>query len=416
MTTEYRIGDLCSFTKGASVPRDRMKDQGLLYLHYGDLYTGHNLYIDVENPEKPLPSIDLAEKLRSDQFVDNGDIVYVLTSETVEDLGKSLYLSNPKHRTVVAGTETTIMRVGRQDIVEPRYLNYLLQTPRFQRKLRQYVTGMKVFRVHPRDIARITISVPSLAEQKKIITLLDSIYFKIRLNQRINDHLEKLLLSQYDAMFDVGETAKSRGRLSDIGTIVGGATPSKKKLEDYFCTDGIGWITPRDLANTDNKFIAHGALDITREGFDSCSVKALPAGSVLFSSRAPIGYIAIASDELTTNQGFKSIVPRAEIGTAFTYCLLVRNKQRIADAGSGTTFPEVSANTMANIEISLPSESLCQEFSSWAQPVLKLQSRIEEESHLLRIARDALLPRLMSGEVDVSRIDLRQLNGHLSES
>ena len=215
-------------------------------------------------------------------------------------------------------------------------------------------------------------------------------------------------------MFDVGETAKSRGRLSDIGTIVGGATPSKKKLEDYFCTDGIGWITPRDLANTDNKFIAHGALDITREGFDSCSVKALPAGSVLFSSRAPIGYIAIASDELTTNQGFKSIVPRAEIGTAFTYCLLVRNKQRIADAGSGTTFPEVSANTMANIEISLPSESLCQEFSSWAQPVLKRQSRIEEESQLLRIARDALLPRLMSGEVDVSRIDLRQLNGHLA--
>ena len=233
------------------------------------------------------------------------------------------------------------------------------------------------------------------------------------MDRQLNDHLEKLLLSQYDAMFDVGETAKSRGRLSDIGTIVGGATPSKKKLEDYFCTDGIGWITPRDLANTDNKFIAHGALDITREGFDSCSVKALPAGSVLFSSRAPIGYIAIASDELTTNQGFKSIVPRAEIGTAFTYCLLVRNKQRIADAGSGTTFPEVSANTMANIEISLPSESLCQEFSSWAQPVLKLQSRIEEESQLLRIARDALLPRLMSGEVDVSRIDLRQLNGHL---
>lgn len=189
MTTEYHIGDLCSFAKGASVPRDRMRSQGLLYLHYGDLYTGHNLYIDVENPEKPLPFIDSTEKLRDDQFVDDGDIIYVLTSETVEDLGKSLCLSNPKHKTVVAGTETTVMRITRRNIIEPRYLNYLLRTSLFQRKLRQYVTGMKVFRVHPRDIARITISVPSLTEQKRIVVLLDSIYFKIRLNQQINDHL-----------------------------------------------------------------------------------------------------------------------------------------------------------------------------------------------------------------------------------
>ena len=114
-TTEYRIGDLCSFAKGASVPRDRMKKQGLRYLHYGDLYAGHSLYIDVENPERPLPFIDPTEKLRADQFVNNGDIIYILTSETVEDLGKSLCLSNPKHRTVVAGTETTVMQVARQD-------------------------------------------------------------------------------------------------------------------------------------------------------------------------------------------------------------------------------------------------------------------------------------------------------------
>lgn len=189
MTAEYHVGNLCSFAKGASVPRDRMRNQGLLYLHYGDLYTGHNLYVDVENPEKPLPFIDPTEKLRNDQFVDDGDIIYVLTSETVDDLGKSLCLNNPKRKTVVAGTETTVMRINRRDIIEPRYLNYLLQTPLFQRKLRQYVTGMKVFRVHPRDIARITISIPSLREQNKIIALLDSIYSKIRLNQQINDHL-----------------------------------------------------------------------------------------------------------------------------------------------------------------------------------------------------------------------------------
>lgn len=99
------------------------------------------------------------------------------------------------------------------------------------------------------------------------------------------------------------------GTIADIVDVIGGATPSKKKPE-YYCKDGIGWITPRDLSNTTDKFIAHGADDITQLGYDSCSVKMLPAGTVLFSSRGPIGYIAIATINVTTNQGFKSVVPR----------------------------------------------------------------------------------------------------------
>lgn len=188
--TIYRIGELCSFAKGASVPRDRMYDEGdCLYLHYGDLYKGHELYIDIEEPQKPIPYISAGEKLRDDQFVDDGDIIYVLTSETIEDLGKALYLKNPTHRTVVAGTETTVMRVANNEVVDPAWLNYLIRTPRFKKILRQYVTGMKVFRVHPRDINRIEIDVPSMACQKQVVSLLDAIHDKIRANSQINDYL-----------------------------------------------------------------------------------------------------------------------------------------------------------------------------------------------------------------------------------
>lgn len=188
--TIYSIGEICSFSKGASIPRDRMSESGeFLYLHYGDLYKGHELYIDVELPQKLIPFISDAEKLRTDQFVDDGDIIYVLTSETVEDLGKAFLLKNPKHRTVVAGTETTVMHVFREDVVSPAWLNYLVQTPRFKKMLQQYVTGMKVFRVHPRDISRIEIEIPSLDKQKHVVSVLDAIYSKIRLNTRINDYL-----------------------------------------------------------------------------------------------------------------------------------------------------------------------------------------------------------------------------------
>ena len=220
------------------------------------------------------------------------------------------------------------------------------------------------------------------------------------------------MLARYDHLFRGAGTYN--GTISDIGDVVGGATPSKKRPE-YYCHEGIGWITPKDLSNTTNKFVAHGADDITRVGFDSCSIKKLPAGTVLFSSRAPIGYIAIASDEVTTNQGFKSIVPHKEIGTAFVYCFLVRNKNRIADAGSGTTFPEVSGKTMAGIELTLPNINLCAKFEEWASPLLEEQRHLEDENRQLEDLRDTLLPKLMSGEIDVSKVDLTQLtNNHLS--
>ena len=217
----------------------------------------------------------------------------------------------------------------------------------------------------------------------------------------LNGYLEELLFVGYDTLFPAD--LEPNGTLADIGDIVGGATPSKKR-EEYYCANGIRWITPRDLSNSPNKFVSHGATDITEEGFASCSVKLLPAGSVLFSSRAPIGYVAIAADEVTTNQGFKSVVPKKEVGGAFVYCLLVRNRQRIADLGAGTTFPEVSGSMMRSVRIALPSKQACAQFEEFARPILRQQKALESENRELGNLRDALLPKLMSGEIDVSGV------------
>ena len=291
----------------------------------------------------------------------------------------------------------------------PRFVYYLLQTIPWQ----EYTTASAVPGVNRNHVNLCPVKIPDRATQDAIVEVLDSIVDKIALNNRLNDYLEQCLLTRYDHLFRGAGTYN--GTISDIGDVVGGATPSKKRPE-YYCHEGIGWITPKDLSNTTNKFVAHGADDITRVGFDSCSIKKLPAGTVLFSSRAPIGYIAIASDEVTTNQGFKSIVPHKEIGTAFVYCFLVRNKDRIADAGSGTTFPEVSGKTMAGIELTLPNINLCAKFEEWASPLLEEQRHLEDENRQLEDLRDTLLPKLMSGEIDVSKVDLTQLtNNHLAD-
>ena len=141
--------------------------------------------------------------------------------------------------------------------------------------------------------------------------------------------------------------------LGDLGSVVGGATPSTKKAENYE-GGSISWITPKDLAGFSGRFISRGERNITEQGLKSCSTQLMPPHSVLFSSRAPIGYIAISEKELCTNQGFKSIVPNKNTDYMFLYYLLKYNKDKIENLGSGTTFKEVSGSTMRNIIVSVP--------------------------------------------------------------
>ena len=141
--------------------------------------------------------------------------------------------------------------------------------------------------------------------------------------------------------------------LSDLGTIVGGATPSTKDSSNYE-NGSIAWITPKDLSTHTERFISHGERNITEKGLKSCSAQLMPPNSILFTSRAPIGYIAIAKNEVCTNQGFKSIVPNKDTDFMFLYYLLRYNKDNIENLGSGTTFKEVSGSTMKSVPVKVP--------------------------------------------------------------
>ena len=144
-------------------------------------------------------------------------------------------------------------------------------------------------------------------------------------------------------------------KISDLGTVVGGATPSIKNPANYE-NGTIPWITPKDLSGFSGRFIKRGERNITEFGLNSCSTQLLPKNSVLFSSRAPIGYIAIAENAVCTNQGFKSVVPNQNTDYMFLYYLLLYNKESIEYMGSGTTFKEVSGTTMKNIDVYVPED------------------------------------------------------------
>lgn len=168
-------------------------------------------------------------------------------------------------------------------------------------------------------------------------------------------------------------------KISDIGTVVGGATPSTKKPENYE-NGTIAWITPKDLSTFTGRYIQCGERNITEIGLKSCSTQLLPKDTVLFSSRAPIGYVAIAANEVCTNQGFKSVVPNENTDPLFLYYLLKYNKDKIEGMGSGTTFKEVSGNTMKNIVVSVPTDKKVQERIS--SMLGSIDDKIEENERI----------------------------------
>lgn len=141
--------------------------------------------------------------------------------------------------------------------------------------------------------------------------------------------------------------------LAECCEIISGATP-KTGVASYWDGD-IDWVTPADLSDLDGPFIDETPRKITKAGLASCSATVLPVGAVLLSSRAPIGHVAIALRPMATNQGFKSLIPRAEVvDPKYLYHWLRTNKSHLQSLGNGATFKELSKAAVARIEIPVP--------------------------------------------------------------
>lgn len=140
--------------------------------------------------------------------------------------------------------------------------------------------------------------------------------------------------------------------LGDICKIVSGATP-KRNVEDYWGGD-IQWVTPKDISRIQGAWLFKTPERITEKGYKSCSAELLPAGSVLFSSRAPIGLVALVGEPMCTNQGFKSLVPSEHIHSEYLYYVMKHSAHKIAALGNGATFKEVSKATVSEFKIPLP--------------------------------------------------------------
>ena len=375
-----------------------------LSLKKGDIAT--KVAMDKLKPfTKKIPETEKAEFNGGAKFC-NGDTVMARITPCLEN-GKTAYVDMLDDGEIGFGSTEFIVMRAKTGISDPQFVYYTAINPVFRNvAVKSMVGSSGRQRVQQSVLEELELSVPDLDEQRRIGDFLAKIDEKIALNDRINDNLEQQAQSYFQELFvDNADPEWAIGTISDLGTVVGGSTPSKAKPE-YYTESGIAWITPKDLSINKSKFVSHGENDITELGLRNSSASIMPEGTVLFSSRAPIGYIAIAAGEVTTNQGFKSVVPKPEIGTPFVYFFLKNTLPVIEGMASGSTFKEVSGSTMKNVPAVIPDAETLAKFSDFCAPIFAQQRILEEQNQSLATLRDNLLPKLMSGEIDVSAVQL----------
>lgn len=347
-----------------------------------------------------LPMISDSDKKRLNKYVLNeGDIVF----SRVGSVDRCSYVDNKHLGWMFSGR---CLRIRPRNVVYPLYLYYYFCMENTKQFIRNIAVGATMPSINTKLMEDLKVPLPTMEMQQKIASILSALDDKIELNNRINENLELQAQAIFIDLFITNAKPEWKmGTISDLGNVVGGGTPSKK-VEEYYTNDGIAWITPKDLSNDKSKFITHGETDITDLGLAKSSATLMPRGSVLFSSRAPIGYIAIADGQVSTNQGFKSIVPFDNVGTAYVYYFLKENLSAIENVASGSTFKEVSGGTMKNFPAVIPDDDTLAKFKQFCSPLLEQQRALEYENRYLASLRDTLLPKLMNGEIDVSEVKI----------
>ena len=339
-----------------------------------DLSVTNLLGVSIEKRFIPSIANIVGTDLSSYKIVRTGQFAYgPVTSRN----GEKISIAYLDGEDCIISSSYTVFEVAKKDELDSEYLMLWFSRPEFDRYARYKSHGSVREIFDWNELCAVELPVPAIEEQRNIVKAYKAITDRIALKKQINDNLEAQASAIYHSLFDE-QSEWSKGTVSDFGEVIGGATPSKD-IDGYFCSDGIVWLTPKDLTSTGKKFIYKGETDITDAAYRSCSTKIMPKGSVLLTSRAPVGCVAIAMTELCTNQGFKSIVPHKEIGTAFVYYFLKENRQLLESHSSGTTFMEISSNVLKEIPVSIPPEELTHKFADLCQPIFTHQEQIETE-------------------------------------
>ena len=291
----------------------------------------------------------------------------------------------------------------KQDIVEPKYLYYALRT----KDLASLNIGTAVPSLSTDVLNEVELEIPEKETQKRIATLLGSIEDKIESNAKLNDYLAELLDAEYSRV--LGGDCETK-QLVDVVEILSGGTPKTKNAE-YWQDGKVPFFAPGDVTGSIYTLVTE--KHITELGLANCNSAQYPIDTVFLTARGTVGKVAMAGRPMAMNQSCFAFVG-INVPQTVVYQVIKGAVRSLKAKANGATFAAINTRDLKVEEVLLPSSTSMSVYNDWALPIHEIMRTNEEESLRLAALRDVLLPKLMSGEIDVSKLDLMQQNNHLA--
>jgi len=361
---EYKkLGEVGTLQRGKGIQKTDFIEDGQPCIHYGQLHTAFD--ISTKTHLTTIPS----ELYKNSILASKGDVLLALTSEDVEGSCKSTaWLGNYD---IAVSSDAVILKHS----LNPKFIVYYTRSRSFFIEKSKYARGFKVTHIKTSDIAKIPIPVPPINIQQSIVSELDKINELISLKKSQLEDLDSLAQSIFYDMFgDPVENEKGWEvkKLEEIGTIVTGSTPSTNEESNW--NGDINWVTPAELE--EQLFYGETKRKLSHKGAKGLTM--MPIGTVLLSSRAPIGKLAITTIPMCCNQGFKNIICNDKLNNIYLYYYLKLTIDLIISLGRGATFKEVSKKVISSYKVPLPPLSLQQTFAKRIEVIEQQKQQINK--------------------------------------
>lgn len=406
MTWEkIKLGDLYDIHNGLSKGRPYF-GTGYPFLSFSTVF--NHAFI----PDEIHDLVQSSEKEQKNYSILRGDVFITRTSETFDELGMSC-VALKDYPTATYNGFTKRMR-PKTDKLLPEYIGYYLRTPNFRNQFRAFSTMTTRASLRNDDLLSLAVPVPPMHIQHRIADILSAYDDLIEVNQKQIRLLEEAARRLYREWFvdlrfpghedtpitDGIPAGWSKTHISEICQMVSGGTPSTK-VESYYSNGSIPWVTPTDITQNKALFFLDTEKKITEDGLHHSSAKMVPAGTILMTSRASVGYFGMCDFEVCTNQGFISCIPNQSNLQMFLLFNLKNRIGEIRQKAGGSTYLEIRKTTLGTFDILIPSAPILQLFQNITQSIFQKERSLLKTNKLLQEARDRLLPKLMNGEIEV---------------
>jgi type I restriction enzyme S subunit len=408
------LGELADFRNGLNYT-DADLGQGLPIIGVTDFLD--NVVADLDGLTEISPSA-LPGPVA---LIHKDDIVFVRSNGNRALIGRSMYVNaEPDRPTSYSGFA---IRCRFHDVkCLPRFYAYLFRGPIIRQTLSAQGGGTNISNLNQNILAKLPVPVPPIKAQRRITSILSCYDDLVANNTRrisILNEMAQRIFEEWFVRFRAPGRSRATGRSNSNGSlppgwelkpineafeIFGGGTPSKAKAE-YWDGGTINWFTPTDLTGSGTHFLDASALQITALGLQRSSAQLFPAFSVMMTSRATLGVFAINTTEAATNQGFITCLTNVHVPLYWLYFWLRHNAAEFERHASGATFKEITKGTFKKLPVALPPLELRQSFQRTVEPAMALVLNLERQNRNLRSQRDHLLPKLISGEIDLSRAE-----------